>query len=65
LSNKEYHPFDHTSFFRSGDQFSIKKYLEFKYKYEAGSKVKCRHFLSGIWGKEIIENNRHRLVGEK
>lgn len=60
---EEYHPFDHYSFFRSGDEISMKRYLELKYKYNTGSQIKCRHFLSGIWGKEIIQNNPNRVVG--
>jgi hypothetical protein len=50
---EEYHPFDHGSFFRNGYEISKLRYEELKYKYEVNSKVKCRHFLSGIWGNEI------------
>ena len=49
----EYHPFDHYSFYRDGKEKSREKFEELKYKYEVNNKIKCRHFLSGVWGKEI------------
>jgi len=49
----EYHPFDHYSFYRDGKAKSREKFEELKYKYEVNNKIKCRHFLSGVWGKEI------------
>lgn len=63
--NSYFHPFDHCSFFRQGDEVAMEKFKELKYKYTLKSPVKCRHFLSGIWGKEMIELSKHRLIGEK
>lgn len=62
--NSEYHPLDHLSFYRAGDQISMVKFKELKYKYDVNSTIKCRHFLSGIWGSEIRLITPHRLVGE-
>jgi len=66
LPNVEYHPLDHLSFFRSGYEKSKPKYDEIKYKYDVNSNIKCRHFLSGVWGKEIriIAQNRMKLERE-
>lgn len=61
LPNNEYHPFDHGSFFRDGYQKSREMYKQIQYKYDVNSNVKCRHFLSGVWGKEIRIYSKERI----
>lgn len=63
--NKEYHPFDHDSFYRGGYEKSKVYYDRIKYKYVVNDNIKCRHFLSGIWGKEVRMISPDRMKMEK
>jgi len=62
FANSQYHPFDHYSFYRDGEEKSKSKFDELKYKYDVNSNIKCRHFLSGVWGEDIRILNKMKGV---
>ena len=55
LPSKEYNPPDIDSFFHNEYSQAIKKYRKLN---ENSEGIKCRHYLSGRWGRDLFECNR-------